>query len=101
MGTDKTRRGGVYSRKELYLTLQAHFPEALETLVEIMRNAKQDSVRVSAANKIMDKILPDLKSQTFEDEDGNIKPIPIYTIHVQRDNSNSEDSQIKIENQGS
>ena len=89
----KRKTGGVPSRKELYTQVQRHFPEALETLVKIMRSAKQDSVRVSAANKIMDKILPDLKSQTFEDDEGNIKPIPIYTVYVQRDNSNQENSQ--------
>lgn len=63
-------KGGNVSRAAMYLKASNHFFEALDTLVDLMRNARQESVRASAANKLIDKVLPDLKATELTGEDG-------------------------------
>jgi hypothetical protein len=70
-------KGGIPNRSQHYNMIAKHFPLALKTLVDVMENSKHDSVRVSAANKIVDKVLPNLMAQEFKDEDGNTVPFTV------------------------
>lgn len=59
------KKGGYkqLSRDELYAKVAANFDVALSTLVELAQHAKHEATRVSAANKIIDKVLPNLQAQ--------------------------------------
>ena len=71
------KQGGIPSRKEHYTQVAKLFPLALKTLVDVMKNSKHDATRVSAANKVVDKVLPNLIAQEFKDEDGNTVPFTV------------------------
>lgn len=61
---DKARGGNHrISKSAAYAKVAAHFDEVLATQLDLMRNAKQESVRASVANKLMDKVLPNLQAQ--------------------------------------
>lgn len=68
--SDQTGNQGVNSREKNYAIVAKHFPKAIDVLADMMTNAKQESVRVSAANKIIDKVLPNLQAQSVTGEDG-------------------------------
>ena len=62
--------GKTPSRQGLYSHTAQYAKEAITFLVETMRDEKtQKSVRISAANKIIDKCLPDLKATELTGED--------------------------------
>jgi hypothetical protein len=77
MSNLKRKTGGLPSRQENYMEVAKYFPLALKTLADVMKRSKQDSSRVSAANKIVDKVLPNLMAQEFKDEDGNTVPFTV------------------------
>lgn len=92
---DQKLVGGVKSRSHYYAEASKHFSTVLETLVDLCQNAKQESVRVSAASKLLDKILPNLASQSLDDGKGNIVPVSLLsgiTLHVSDNNSHKETS---------
>ena len=62
--------GGVTSRQGNYNKVASHFDEILEKQLWLMRNATQESVQQSAANKLIDKILPNLKATELTGKDG-------------------------------
>lgn len=62
-GLGKKRGYKQLSRDQLYAKVSANFDVALNTLVELAQNAKHEATRVSAANKIIDKVLPNLQTQ--------------------------------------
>ena len=67
----QANKGGVVSRSALYLKAANHADNAIAVLVELMNNKDvQASVRVSAAGKILDKVLPDLKASELTGADG-------------------------------
>lgn len=64
-------KGGVKGRHALYAMVAGRADEIINHLFDTMNNPKaQDSVRMSAANKLIDKILPNLKSTELKNEDG-------------------------------
>lgn len=66
-----TKKRGVPSKKSINLLYQANAKDALQVLIELMTDKDtQDSVRVSAASKILDKVIPDLKSMEVKNEEG-------------------------------
>ena len=65
------KKGGQpVSRKVAYQKAAAYFPEAFDAILDIMRTTKHDSTRLGAANKIIDKVLPDLKSSELIADEG-------------------------------
>lgn len=74
----KVKGGKAISKQEAYQKAASYFHTALDTLIFLMTNAKQESVRASAANKIIDKVLPDLKASEHSfDETANKLTIKI------------------------
>lgn len=66
---EKTK-GGVKSRQAITLLFQGKAEEALNILVTIMRDSKtQASVRVAAANKILDKVIPNIQAMEVTGEE--------------------------------
>ena len=74
---EKVKGGSPISRQSAYAKAAAYFDTALDTLIYLMSNAKQESVRASAANKIIDKVLPDLKASEVELSGVKDKPIEL------------------------
>lgn len=75
---EKIKGRSPISKQAAYSKVASHFTEIFETQLWLMRYATQESVRASMANKLMDKILPDLKAQEFTgDGGGAIKVIMI------------------------
>jgi len=68
------KKGGklAISRQAAYNKVAVHFDEILETQLYLMRHAAQESVRASMANKLMDKILPNLQAQDITSDGGKI-----------------------------
>lgn len=61
----------VISRSGLYNHTAKHAVNAIAVLVELMNDKDvQASVRVSAAGKLLDKVLPDLKASELTGVDG-------------------------------
>ncbi len=54
------------SNKSLQAMTRRHVKRAIEITVELMESADNDSVRLGAAKSIMNKVLPDLKSQDIK-----------------------------------
>jgi hypothetical protein len=70
-GKVESKKGGVVSRQTLYQVASKYSREAIEFLAKTMQDPTvQRSVRVSAANKLIDKTLPDLKATEISGENG-------------------------------
>lgn len=66
----ESKSGGVIARANLYAHASKYALEAIDFLATTMRDERtQKSVRVSAANKLIDKCLPDLKATELTGED--------------------------------
>ena len=50
------------SRSNLYAMLARHVPEAIDRLIDLMQNSRNDSIRMGAINTILNKCLPDIKA---------------------------------------
>ncbi len=61
--------GGVISRDAAYRKTAAHFQAALDVWVELL-SSRNDAIRLGAANKIIDKCLPDLKATEVTGTEG-------------------------------
>lgn len=59
---DTKKTGGVNSRTSLYSVVSAHTKEAIATLVDLMKNSRNDNVKLGAAKALLDKALPDIKA---------------------------------------
>lgn len=57
----EAKTGGVPSKTSLYAVAAAHSKEAIETLYDLMKNSKNDGIRLGAARAILNKSLPDIK----------------------------------------
>lgn len=62
------RTGPVPSKTSLAQILQRHAPEAMEALLNILRTTRNESLRFGAAKLIIDKTIPDLKSEEIKGE---------------------------------
>jgi len=81
---DKDQGGKTISRKAAYAKAASHFDLALNTLVQICKTGRQESVRVSAANKIIDKVLPNLQAQDITTGGEQIQ-VNVVHLPVKRD----------------
>lgn len=59
------------SRQGLYALAAKHSKEAIETLLDLMRNAKMENTRLGAANALLNKALPDIKAMELTGNEGN------------------------------
>jgi hypothetical protein len=57
----EAKTGGVPNKGSLYAVAAAHSKEAIETLYDLMKNSKNDGIRLGAAKALINKVLPDLK----------------------------------------
>lgn len=76
----KANMGGVPNRGSLYAVAAAHSKEAIDTLYDLMKNSKNDGIRLGAAKAILNKALPDLKQSDLYDEDSSLPPEVAETI---------------------
>lgn len=74
----KKKTGGVIARAALYQHVSQYSKDAIDVLVDLMKNAAQESVRMGAAKALLDKALPDLKATEHTGEEGG--PIEIRII---------------------
>lgn len=56
------KKGGIPNKQAIQQKAQAHAIEAIEVLVEAMRNGDNTNARVGAAKTLLNKCLPDLKA---------------------------------------
>ena len=70
----KANTGGVPNRGSLYSVVAAHSKEAIETLYNLMKNSKNDGIRLGAARAILNKALPDLKLSEMPEENASTTP---------------------------
>lgn len=62
---------GHISRKALYAKISRKAPQVIDFLFETMNDEKtQKSVRLSAANKLIDKVLPNITQNELVGEEG-------------------------------
>lgn len=73
----KPKKGEVVlSRTALYNKLAAYTPQAIQALVSLL-DSNNPSIRLGAANKIIDKVLPSLKATELTGEEGGAIKISI------------------------
>jgi len=78
----ESHKRGVPSKRAITLKYLGHAEEALEVLVETMRNKRaQDTARLAAARAILDKVIPDVRAMEIMGEDHG----PIRVIIVADD----------------
>lgn len=70
----EAKTGGVPNRGSLYAVVAAHSKEAIETLYDLMKNSKNDGIRLGAAKAILNKSLPDLKLSEMPEETSSDPP---------------------------
>jgi hypothetical protein len=68
---------GRVSRNALYMKASSYAIEAIEVLVDTMRNGDNSSAKTGAAKTILNKCLPDLKAIEYKDEEGNTVPFTV------------------------
>lgn len=71
------QRGTKTNQQGLYAKLEPHADYAIEKLVELL-DSRNESIRLGAINKILDKCIPDRKAVEVSGKDG--QPIPITII---------------------
>ena len=77
------KKGGVTNKGSLYAYISPYGKEIIDFELTIMRDEKQHiNVRVSCANKLMDKLLADLKASEVE-VSGNVR------VHIVEDKHNN------------
>lgn len=77
---DKKGVSKLISRQAAYSKAAAYFPLALDTIIDVMKTSKNDNARLGAANKIMDKVLPDLKATDITTDGEKIQGIDVATL---------------------
>lgn len=72
--------GKTPNRQGLYAKAARYAVNAIEILVYLMENSKNDTVRVSAAKALLDKALPDLRAMELDNAaDKELKIIIVDT----------------------
>ncbi|HEC65803.1 MAG TPA: HEAT repeat domain-containing protein [bacterium] len=56
-----SKKRGSTSKRGFYAMVSKHTPEALETIVKLLKH-KNENIRLGAAKVIMNKTIPDLRS---------------------------------------
>ena len=56
----EAKKGGVLNKGSLHAVAAAYSMEAIETLYDLMKNSKNDGIRLGAAKALINKVLPDL-----------------------------------------
>jgi NADPH-dependent curcumin reductase CurA len=82
----KAKGGGIMNRGSLYAYVSKYTKEAVDVLVDLMKNGKQESVRMGAANALLDKTIPDLKAVEMTGE--NSGPLIIKIVDDVKNNNN-------------
>jgi hypothetical protein len=67
---DKITPPEQLSEVQIRERLRPYVPEAIERLVDLMKNAPNDSVRLGAIKTLLSKVVPDLKSQEITGDQG-------------------------------
>lgn len=82
----KAKHGGarIPTKSSLYAKASKYSVEMLDILVDLARNAQQESVRMSAAGKVLDKALADLKTTEVE-VSGDVR------VHIVEDKHNNNE----------
>jgi ATP-dependent protease HslVU (ClpYQ) ATPase subunit len=70
----EAKTGGVPNRGSLYAVAAAHSKDAIEILYDLMKNSKNDGIRLGAAKAILNKTLPDLKQSEISEENDSSSP---------------------------
>ncbi len=76
--TNEPKTPGPTSRQGLYAYAAQYTKEAIDVIVEIMRTSRNESLKLGAANKLLDKNLPDIKAVEISGENG--EPIKFNII---------------------
>lgn len=80
------KKTGVIPRSTLYSIASRYSKEAIITLYTLMKEAKQESVRMGAAKSLLDKALPDLKAMEVSGQDGEDLKLIVKIIEDKHDN---------------
>ena len=79
----ESKKGGVTNKGSLYAHASKYTIQVIDFLFNTMQDEKvQMSVRVSAANKLLDKTLPDLKAAELTGKDGEPLAVNIIGSYV-------------------
>ncbi len=62
--------GGIPSRAETYHYVSKFSQEAIDVLVGIMRDSRNENLKMGAAKALLDKCIPDLKATEITGEQG-------------------------------
>ena len=79
--TNETKSPGPTSRSGFYAYVSQYTQEAVDKLVEIMRNSKNESLVLGASKAIIDKTIADVKAVELNgglNADGEREPIRIF-----------------------
>lgn len=57
----KYKKHRTKPRSHYYAMLEKHAPEAIQTLLELMRDGDNHNVRLGAARTVLNKVAPDLR----------------------------------------
>lgn len=87
--SSQTKIGGNPSRQKIQAVIANRADEIFGTLFDLMLNGDNDNVKLGAAKTLAAKIIPDLKSNEFIDEEGKtIEGLIIVRSKTIQDNAN-------------
>lgn len=70
--------GSVQSRSAIYNKLAVHSDRAIKELVKLL-DSPNESIRLGAINKILDKVIPDVRSMELTGKDGESFTIKVIS----------------------
>ena len=76
--TKVLKKRGPKNRQGLYAIAASYAPEAIKELYTLMTTSRNESVRLGAANSLIDKCLPNLRVTEYTGEDNG--PILVKII---------------------
>lgn len=81
------KKGGqIPSRSAVYAKLAVHSDKAIKRLIELL-DSKNENIRLGAINKILDKVVPDVRSIEVGGIEG--KPLGVVILPALRNETNS------------
>ena len=78
----KTGRPRIPNRQGLYAKVARFAILAIDSLVDLMKNSRNENIRLGAAKTILDKCLPDIKAAEFTFEK-SVEPVT-YVITYEK-----------------